>query len=50
MKLSFTIDYETHWGESIHISGNVAELGNGKEENALGMTYDGRCWRAVVDV
>ncbi len=50
MKLSFTIDYETHWGESIYISGNVAELGNGKEENALGMTYDGRCWRAVVDV
>ncbi len=41
MKLSFRINYNTHWGESIWLSGSIKALGNWNTAEAFPMTYIG---------
>ncbi|MCM1068002.1 MAG: 4-alpha-glucanotransferase [Muribaculaceae bacterium] len=41
MKLIFNIDYRTNWGESVYISGPLAELGGGDYAKALKLTLEG---------
>lgn len=40
MKLIFNIDYHTNWGERLYVTGNIPELGNGKNELAVEMRPD----------
>ncbi len=37
MKITFTINYHTRWGESLYISGGIPELGNGNPTKAVEM-------------
>ena len=41
MNLIFNIDYHTNWGETIYITGDIPELGNGNKNNAVAMLPDG---------
>ena len=41
MKLTFTIDYRTVWGESVYLVGSAAELGGDSERDGVRMTYNG---------
>lgn len=41
MKLTFSIDYRTVWGESVYVTGSIAELGNGSLKDAMRMECDG---------
>ena len=50
MKITFNIDYVTNWGESLYLTGNVAELGNGNEAEAVLMSYYENSWHITVDV
>lgn len=51
MKISFIINYRTNWGESVYIIGDIPELGNGNELNALQLNLDGtEKWHATIDV
>ena len=44
MKITFNIDYQTNWGESIYLSGNIKELGENAEAAAIPKSSDaGRC-------
>lgn len=50
MKVIFNINYRTRWGESLYISGNVPELGNGNEDAALQLNFmGGESWQLEVD-
>ena len=40
MKLTFHIDYNTTWGESVFLVGDINELGNNNLDNALRLSYD----------
>ncbi len=51
MKLSFNIAYRTNWGESVYISGNIPELGNGNIDRAVKLNLSGaESWSLIVDV
>lgn len=51
MKISFIINYRTNWGESVYITGNIPELGNGNELNALQLNLDGNeKWHLTIEV
>lgn len=51
MKLHFTIEYYTQWGESVCLSAETPLLGNGDESKAINMTTDdGRRWTLSVDL
>ncbi|MCM1517799.1 MAG: 4-alpha-glucanotransferase [Pseudoflavonifractor sp.] len=51
MKLSFSIDYRTNWGESVYITGNIPELGNGDLSQAVKLELDGvESWSTVIEV
>ena len=51
MKLTFNIDYRTNWGESLYITGDVAELGENDYHKALKMTLgDGSQWSIDIEV
>ncbi|MCM1021640.1 MAG: 4-alpha-glucanotransferase [Muribaculum sp.] len=51
MKIRFTIDYRTQWGESLYISGNALALGAGDGAKALRMHTDGvGLWTAAAEV
>ena len=50
MKITFSIDYYTNWGESIYICGGIEELGSGNEAAALPMIYDNGKWSVSIDV
>jgi len=41
MKLIFYIDYRTNWGESVYLTGDIAELGGGHYDKALKLTVKG---------
>ena len=50
MKLSFNIDYRTNWGESVYITGNIPELGDGDFSKALKLELDGvESWSTVIE-
>lgn len=51
MKISFNIDYRTNWGESVYLSGNIPELGNNDEAQAVKLNINGaETWSLDVDV
>ncbi len=51
MKLLFAIDYRTNWGESVYISGNIPELGNGDEAHAVKFEFSSiESWSAEIDI
>ena len=51
MILTFTIDYRTHWGESVYIMGNIPAMGAGDPAKALKMSLDGEhIWRISVKI
>lgn len=39
MKIKLSIEYGTHWGQSIYVSGSIPQLGNWDEDCALLMRY-----------
>ena len=41
MKIRFHINYHTVWGETVHISGNTASLGNGDVMKSVAMQLEG---------
>ncbi len=50
MKVTFKINYNTNWGESLYISGSVPELGNNQYSKAVPMKYEeGGNWTATVE-
>ena len=51
MKISFNIDYRTNWGESVYLSGNIPELGNGDESQAIKLNLNGNeAWSIEIDI
>ncbi|MES2731292.1 MAG: 4-alpha-glucanotransferase [Bacteroidota bacterium] len=51
MKISFQIDYRTHWGQRLFISGSIPELGNWDTNQAQAMTFlSGGMWKLVLEV
>ncbi|MGN1265937.1 MAG: 4-alpha-glucanotransferase [Muribaculaceae bacterium] len=51
MKIAITLNYRTHWGESVYLTGNCASLGSNDENKALRMSPEyGDMWIAEFDV
>jgi 4-alpha-glucanotransferase len=51
IKIVFKIDYYTHWGQRLFVSGNIPELGNGDLESALEMSYfNGEQWELALNL
>ncbi len=51
MNISFNIDYRTNWGESVYVTGNIPELGNGDLTKAVKMTLSGdQSWSVDIEV
>lgn len=51
MKLSFHIEYRTHWGEEVKVQGSVPELGRFCPQKAFSLhTIDGTHWTAETEV
>lgn len=51
MKITFTINYRTNWGESLHLYGSIMEMGNNNPEKAIAMEMaDATTWRVTIDV
>ena len=51
MILKFNIDYRTHWGENVYLTGNIPQLGNGDPAHALKLElYGEQTWQIVVNV
>ena len=51
MKLTFFIDYRTHWGESLYVSADITALGDGDASKALKMDIRGdRSWWAELEL
>lgn len=51
MKITFTVNYRTNWGESLHIYGNIPALGDNDPIKAIAMEMaDASTWRVTVDV
>lgn len=51
MKVTFTIDYYTRWGEYVAICGSIPQLGNGKPSSAAVMNIDGSSfWQLTVEI
>ncbi len=51
MKILFKINYHTHWGQQVYVSGSIPELGTDDPAHAvpLGYTYDGN-WEGKVEI
>lgn len=51
MKVRFKVNYHTHWGQKLYVTGSASALGNQKEDNALEMQYlPNGDWEAIVDL
>lgn len=51
MKIRFIINYHTRWGETLHISGTIAELGGGNADYSVQMECVGDgLWQKDIDV
>ena len=51
IKLQFYIRFSTRYGQSLHIMGNLAELGNNDPAQALAMHYlNEEFWQASLEV
>ncbi|MCD8287837.1 MAG: 4-alpha-glucanotransferase, partial [Porphyromonadaceae bacterium] len=51
MRIIFSIEYHTRWGQQLFLSGEIGPLGEGRRESALPMRYvdDGQ-WMVTIDV
>ncbi len=51
MKVTFSINYRTNWGEAVYLYSDRPELGNGSEHQALQMEMVGpSTWRLTVEM
>ena len=51
MKISFSINYRTEWGETLYISGSIPALGSGQPDKAVAMRLiGGETWELTVDL
>jgi len=51
MNISLNIDYRTNWGESVYVTGNIPELGDGDLTKAVKMTLSGdQSWSVDIEV
>lgn len=51
MKIVFTVNYRTNWGESLHIYGDIPELGCNDPVKAIAMEMvNASMWRVSVEV
>lgn len=51
MKIVFTVNYRTNWGESLHIYGDIPELGCNDPVKAIAMEMvNASTWRVSVEV
>ena len=51
MKIHFEINYNTQFGESVHLLGNATELGAWNEEKSILLSYtDNSKWKLSLDV
>lgn len=51
MKIKFSIDYRTYWGQKLLVTGSIKELGKWNHEKALELSLRaGETWEATVDV
>ncbi|MDP4218480.1 MAG: 4-alpha-glucanotransferase [Bacteroidota bacterium] len=51
VKIDFYLRFHTHPGQSLHISGNISDLGDEKLSHALPMQYmDAEFWHASLEV
>ncbi|MDI9356600.1 MAG: 4-alpha-glucanotransferase [Chitinophagaceae bacterium] len=51
MKIKFSINYATKWGQNVKIWGSIPELGDGKVESALWMDFrGGETWEKEIEV
>ena len=51
MNLQFYLRYHTRYGQSLWVSGNLEELGNGDPARALAMNYlNDEFWTATIDI
>ncbi len=51
MKIKFSIDYRTHWGQRIYVSGSLKELGNWDISKAVPLNHTfGERWELEIDV
>ena len=51
MKLTFNIEYRTHWGESLYLVADTPMFGGGDIAKALKMSVrDGALWTITVDL
>ena len=47
MILSFNVDYRTNWGESLYLTGDIPQLGNGDRAHAVKLElYGEQTWKA----
>ena len=50
MKITFSINYHTNWGESLYICGNIPELGEMNPLEAAGMHLSGPdTWELTIE-
>lgn len=50
MKITFNINYRTHWGESLYICGDIPELGAGNDHAAPQLNYlGGEAWQLEIE-
>ncbi|MCK5907769.1 MAG: hypothetical protein KAG37_09275, partial [Flavobacteriales bacterium] len=51
MKLTLKINYHTHWGQRLFVTGNVSELGNNNKDKAIEMGhFNGEQWELVLEL
>lgn len=51
MKIRFHISYHTNWGETLYLSGNIPELGNGDSHKAIEMQLAAPdSWELTLDL
>ena len=51
MNLLFNIDYRTNWGESVYMTGDIPELGNGDLSKAVKLDiYGSQTWKTRISV
>ncbi|MDE7426636.1 MAG: 4-alpha-glucanotransferase [Muribaculaceae bacterium] len=51
MKITFSVDYRTNWGENVYIIGNIPQLGDNEFNRAVPMRLEGvETWVASIEV
>ncbi len=51
MKITFSINYRTRWGEALYIVGDIPALGGGADDKAVAMSLNGSdLWELTLDL